>query len=95
MDDIIIWVIIIGFYAPLHFIPPILLVMFKSDKPVRSIALRRSLIDCSLSMALAFVVIYFIGLDNMLLAMAILFGAMFLPYLRVIKISANNRESES
>ena len=85
MDNTIVWIIIIGFYAPLHYMPPILLVLFKTSEENRQAELKGALIDCTLSMALAFVLVYLVGLDNMLLAMMILLVALFLPYIRVIK----------
>lgn len=91
MDDVIVWIIIIGFYAPLHFLPPILLILFNTHTDERKQALVRAVVDCSASMVLAFVLVYFIGLDNMLLAMGILLGALFLPYVRVVKVMLENR----
>ncbi len=85
MDNTIIWIIIIGFYAPLHYMPPVLLVLFKTTEENRRSELKGALIDCTVSMALAFVLVYLVGLDNMLLAMGILLTALFLPYIRVIR----------
>jgi len=85
MDNAIVWIIIIGFYAPLHYMPPVLLVLFKTSEENRKAELKGALIDCTLSMVLAFVLVYLVGLDNMLLAMMILLVALFLPYIRVIK----------
>lgn len=85
MDNTIIWLIIIGFYAPLHYMPPVLLVMFKTSDENRRSELKGALLDCTVSMLLAFVLVYLVGLDNMLLAMGILLVALFLPYIRVVK----------
>jgi len=86
MDNTIVWIIIAGFYAPLHFIPPALLVLFKADEEMRKTCLKRSLLDSSLSMLLAFGIVYYIGLENMSLAMGVLLVAILLPYIRVIKV---------
>lgn len=91
MDDIVIWAIIIGFYAPLHYLPPLLMTLFKTPEEKRKASLIKTSLDCSISMLLAFGLVYLVGLDNMLLAMTILLIAMFLPYLRVIKLAIKNK----
>ena len=90
MDDTIIWIIIIGFYAPLHYLPPILMVLFKTTNENRSKMIRDTVIDCTASMVLAFGLVALVGLENMLLAMFILLLAIFLPYLRVIRVMIKN-----
>ena len=42
----------------------------------------------------AFLLVYLIGLDNMLLAMTILLAALFLPYIRVIKVALKDKTAE-
>ena len=91
MDDIVIWTIIIGFYAPLHYLPPLLMTLFKTPENERKSSLIKTTLDCTISMLLAFGLVYLVGLDNMLLAMTILLIAMFLPYLRVIKLALKNK----
>ncbi|MEJ2213757.1 MAG: hypothetical protein P8Y20_06790 [Gammaproteobacteria bacterium] len=91
MDDTVIWIIIIGFYAPLHYLPPLLMVLFKTTDENRSNMLWTTAMDCTISMALAFGLVALVGLENMLLAMSILLLAIFLPYLRVIKVMISNR----
>ena len=86
MDDTIIWIIIIGFYAPLHYLPPLLMILFKTTDENRSKMLRDTATDCTVSMVFAFGLVALIGLENMLLAMFILLFAIFLPYVRVIKV---------
>jgi len=90
MDNTIVWIIIIGFYAPLHYMPPVLLVLFKTSEENRKSELRGALIDCTLSMVFAFLLVYLVGLDNMLLAMGILLIALFLPYIRVVKAAISS-----
>ena len=94
MDDVIVWVIIIGFYAPLHYFPPILMILFKTPQEERKSALTGAVIDCTVSMLGAFLLVYLIGLDNMLLAMTILLAALFLPYIRVIKVALKDKTAE-
>lgn len=93
MDNTIVWIIIIGFYAPLHFLPPLLMTLFKTGDTDRKKALQGTAIDCGISMIVAFILVYLVGLDNMLLAMLILLVAMFLPYLRVIKLMLRDKGS--
>ena len=93
MDNTIVWIIIIAFYAPLHYMPPVLLVLFKTPEEKRKTELTGALIDCSISMVLAFVLVYLVGLENMLLAMMILLVALFLPYIRVIKAVLRERKA--
>ena len=90
MEDTIIWIIIIGFYAPLHYLPPLLMVLFKTTDENRAKMLWNTVIDCTVSMALAFGLVAAIGLENILLAMFILLLAIFLPYIRVVKIMLKN-----
>jgi len=93
MDNTIVWIIIAGFYAPLHYMPPVLLVLFKTSEDNRKSELKGALIDCTISMVLAFVLVYLVGLENMLLAMMILLVALFLPYIRVIKAVLRERKA--
>lgn len=94
MDNIIVWGIIIGFYAPLHYIPPILMILLKTREETRKFCLQRALVDCTISMLLAFGMVYLVGLDNMLLAMAILLAALLMPYIRVVKVVLQNRNPD-
>ena len=91
MDDTIVWIIIIGFYAPLHYLPPILMVLFKTTEANRAKMIRDTVIDCTASMILAFGLVALVGLENMLLAMLILLLAISLPYIRVIKVMISDR----
>ena len=93
MDNTIVWIIIAGFYAPLHYIPPVLLVLFKTSDDMRAFCMKRSLIDSTISMAIAFALVYLVGLDNMLLAMTILLVGLLIPYLRVIRVLMRNRQA--
>lgn len=92
MDDTIVWIIIIAFYAPLHYLPPILLILFNTHTDQRKASLIRAIIDCTISMAGAFILVYLVGLEDMTQAMMILLAAVFLPYLRVVKVMIKNRK---
>ena len=56
MDDPVIWIIIIAFYAPLHFMLPVLFLFIVGGETeaVRKQLIRRALIDAALSMVVAF-----------------------------------------
>lgn len=95
MDNVIVWIIIAAFYAPLHFIPPILLVVFKSPVEQRRSSMMHSAIDCAVSMLLAFGLVFYFGVDQIMLAMVILLLALLLPYIRVVRVLLQSRSTES
>lgn len=85
MDNAIVWGIIALFYAPLHFLLPVLLVLLRSEERARRPALIRTLIDCSLSMAASFaLVIWLVSREQITRAMALLLCSMALPYIRIL-----------
>ncbi|MGB5453090.1 MAG: hypothetical protein WBM71_00010 [Sedimenticolaceae bacterium] len=86
MDEIIVWAVIIAFYAPLHYLLPVLILFITGTEPekARKDLIRRALIDSTLSMVTAFVVvIYFVGQEMMSAAMLILLASMFYPFIRI------------
>jgi hypothetical protein len=86
MDDWIVWAIIIAFYAPLHFLMPVLLLFItgsESDEARRGL-IRRALIDSGWSMALAFVIVIYLAREGSLsLAMLVMLLSMGLPFVRI------------
>jgi hypothetical protein len=85
LDTLITWLIIALFYAPLHFLVPMLVVFIASaDAPLeRKARLTATAIDCTLSMTIAFsLVIWLVG-ERMVLAMSLLLVSMATPYLRI------------
>ena len=82
--DALTWVIIAAFYAPLHYLVPLLVTVFRSSDRERRAHLRRTAIDCTLSMALGFVLVIWLARDRLQLAMLILFVSMLLPYVRLL-----------
>ena len=87
MDSIILWIIIIGFYAPLHYLLPVLLLFITGNESEseRKAMTRRAVIDSTLSMVLAFVAA--IGLVQIGLigwAMLCLLVSMPLPFVRIL-----------
>jgi len=86
MDNLVVWLIIIAFYAPLHYLLPVLVLFItgqESDE-VRKGLIRRALIDSTLSMAGAFaIVIYLAGQGMMSAAMLILLVSIGFPFIRI------------
>ncbi len=86
MDDIIVWIIIAAFYAPLHFLLPVLVLFItgSESEPVRRRLIRGALVDSALSMALAFlVVILLVQQGWMTAAMVMLLLSMSAPFVRI------------
>ena len=86
MDTLVVWIIIIAFYAPLHYLLPVLVLFItgtESDE-VRQRLIRRALIDATLSMVVAFViVIYLVEQGMMSPAMLILLLSMLYPFIGI------------
>jgi hypothetical protein len=86
MDDVIVWIIIAAFYAPLHYLLPVLVLFITGREPeaIRTRLIRRALIDCTLSMLIAFaIVIALVRHGWISTAMLILLASMGFPFLRI------------
>lgn len=86
MSDWIVWLIIIGFYAPLHYLMPALVLFITGSEPddVRRRLIRRAVIDSTVSMVVAFlVVVIMVDAGLMFPAMAILFLSMLYPFVGI------------
>lgn len=86
MSDPIVWIIMLGFYAPMHFMLPMLILFVTGNETPdqRKQLIRQAAIDAGLSMAVAFVLAAtLVYLDQFMIAMAVLFVAMFVPLLRI------------
>ncbi len=86
MNDSIVWVIIVAFYAPLHYLLPALFLFITGNESeeLRKNLIKRALIDSTLSMLLAFVIaIFLVKSGYMIWAMVALFCSMPVPFLRV------------
>jgi uncharacterized membrane protein YesL len=87
VDDPVIWIIIIAFYAPLHFMLPVLFLFIvgHETEAVRTQLIRSALIDAALSMAVAFALaVMLVNYDQIALAMVILMLFMLVPFVRII-----------
>lgn len=86
MDTLIVWAIIALFYAPLHYLVPMLIVFLRhADDPVqRRAQLIATAIDCTFSMAIAFSLVIFLLGEEMSLVMLVLLVSLFVPYVRLL-----------
>ena len=86
MNDVVVWVIIAAFYAPLHYLLPVLVLFItgREDDHTRRRLIRTALIDSSLSMAVAFAVVIWLARTGRLFpAMVILLLSMGFPFIRI------------
>ena len=82
MDQVITWIIIAAFYAPLHFAGPVgVAILITPSAENRQRLVRYMLIDCTLSMLVAFALVISLVTSNLGVAMAILLISMLVPYL--------------
>ncbi len=89
--DTLSWLIVAAFYAPLHYLVPLLVTALRSDDAQRAQRLRHTAIDCTLSMGIGFALVLLTARDNLQLAMMILFLSMLAPYLRLLRMRAPAR----
>lgn len=88
MSDITVWIIVIAFYAPLHYLLPVLFLFITGEESgtVRKRLIRSAVIDATLSMVAAFVVaIVLVQLGWIGAAMLVLLASMFLPFARILR----------
>jgi hypothetical protein len=88
MDDVIVWIIIAAFYAPLHYLLPALILFITGNEPedVRKRLIRGALVDSTLSMVIAFaIVIALVNTGWISVAMLVLLLSMFYPFLRILR----------
>ena len=85
MDAAVVWLIIALFYAPLHYLLPMLVVVMTGSEEgeARKRRLVATAIDCTLSMLIAFVVVIWLAGDQLQIAMFVLLLSMATPYLRI------------
>jgi hypothetical protein len=86
MDNIVVWIIIIAFYAPLHFMLPVLILFItgKENESTRKALIRQALLDSGLSMLVAFALaIILVQSGYMNWAMLALLVSMPMPFIRI------------
>lgn len=76
------WVIFVVGYAPLHFLAPVMLALFTGTETPdqRRRLLKGVVIDCSLSMGVAFLVAIWLAGEHLQAAMLVLLIALCVPY---------------
>ncbi len=85
MDAVVTWLIIAIFYAPLHYLIPIVIVFFQhvADPTMRKQRMIATAVDCTLSMTAAFILVIWLSNDRLQTAMLILMLSMSIPYIRI------------
>lgn len=85
MDATVVWLIIALFYAPLHYLLPMLVVAMTGaeEGEARRRRLIATAIDCTASMVIAFVFVIWLAADRLQVAMFVLLLSMAMPYLRI------------
>jgi hypothetical protein len=85
MDATVVWLIIALFYAPLHYLLPMLVVVMTGSEEgeARRRRLIATAIDCTASMVIAFVVVIWLAAERLQVAMFVLLLSMATPYLRI------------
>ena len=86
MDDVIVWIIIAGFYAPLHFLVPalVLFITGTEEEATRWRLMKAAARDSALSMLAAFaLVIVLVNIGMMSLAMTVLLLSMLYPFVGI------------
>ena len=87
MDQTLLWLIIIAFYAPLHYVLPVLILFItgNENEALRKTLIRRALLDSTVSMVLAFgFAIILVQQDLIIWGMLVLLLSMPLPFLRIL-----------
>lgn len=85
MTDTLTWIVAVTFYAPFHYLGP-LLVGFLTGKETtfqRKQLIISILVDCSLSMLVGFAVAYWLFKTDLQVAMLVLLLSMCVPYLHI------------
>lgn len=94
MDDIVVWIIIMAFYAPLHFLLPVLFLFVtgKESDAIRRQMIRKCLLDAAWSMAFAFVIVIALATQGFLsVAMLVLLVSMTMPFIRIWRTRGQRR----
>jgi hypothetical protein len=86
MSDILVWIVAIAFYAPFHFLGPLLVSLLTGNESQsqRKQLIINILIDCTLSMVVAFALAIWLFDNNIQIAMLVLIVSMFVPYLHIV-----------
>lgn len=85
MNDMTAWFIALAFYAPIHFLGPVLVAFLTGPEsaPQRRLLINRVVVDCSVSMVAAFALAIPLFGHRPGYAAAVLLLAMTAPYLHL------------
>lgn len=85
MSDTLVWIIALLFYAPIHYLGPVLVTLLTGSGPPAASRklLGRILIDCTFSMLLAFFLAVIIFDKSPQVAAVMLLVAMLVPYIHI------------
>lgn len=91
MSDTVVWLIIVGFYIPLHFIPPLgITYAFIGGEPeTRKSNTLNVLFDVLATTLITFVLIFWLAEGHLQTSMIIMLLSVLLPYIRVAKLWRN------
>ena len=84
MHDPVVWLIIAAFYAPLHFLLPVLFIVITADSRHRQLLLRHAIIDSALSMLAVFVLAIWLIPEYLMSAMLVMAIGMATPFIRIM-----------
>lgn len=88
MNDLTVWIIVITFYAPLHYGLPVLFLFITGEEPeaVRTRLIRSAVIDATLSLVVTFVVAILLVRSGWIgLAMLVLLVSLLSPFVRILR----------
>ena len=85
MSDVIVWAIVLAFYAPLHYLGPLLVGMLtgRETPMARKRLLIGVAVDCTASMTIAFMLALCLFSDRIQIAMLVLLISLAVPYLHI------------
>lgn len=85
MSDTTTWLILAVFYAPVHFLGPALIGFLTGQETSaeRRHLVKSVMLDCTISMLVAFAAAIWLARTHLQLAMLVLFLAMFAPYTHI------------
>lgn len=88
MSDLVIWIVVVAFYAPLHFMLPVvfLFITGRESEELRRQLIRSVVRDAFLSMVVAVALaVLLVQLGWILPAMLLLMLSMAMPFLRIVR----------
>jgi hypothetical protein len=85
MSDVTVWIIALGFYAPIHYLGPALVALLSGpeESAARRALVKRIAVDCTLSMAVAFAIAVPLFKIKPQFAALVLLLAMSVPYIHI------------